>query len=567
MSRFRQRISSIFLVQPSGSVAEFDWPAQSPGYQTALLRHAGYGMDSYGGSGRDGASGRQVVFFQDDFTNGSAVQAAYPGGYMRIYHGNAEGLQYLRTTGGITGPCAMIPIGSGYVNKRDDWRPQSYFDYYGQFAPGDGVIWRETQPSTVIDFAPTNASHQRFWHMDIRAGDTTGGIASGARDAAATGGSSPSGAGGGGQVVWINCLFSWSLDEIVDGYYALGNGLLTFTYCVFAEPLHKSIHDDTGTPDDGIGVDSHGYGPIMGEGYRWDKICFSRNLFAHSYTRNPEVAATKLAGANNLIYNAADTSGSDGFGLILTVDYDASSPTATAMLTNWTDNLYLSGPDSTATLNPVYHPAGTAQPAGSQGYLAGNVASGYTFAAQSDLVTGSPPASWLQGSLLTTSWPAGWGTAREGTYRITTSASPNGATPTEILNFATVLCASVGPRPSISSTKSRARTVAGHVLARLSGSGDQGATVNSVAGTSDPSGWPNVALRFSPNAGDWPSLSSLTIDPFSPGSYWHAAMPLNGTEPDDRVLTTGTFSNGLSKAGYTAIEAWAIEQHYYVGGQ
>jgi len=33
------------------------------------------------------------------------------------------------------------------------------------------------------------------------------------------------------------------------------------------------------------------------------------------------------------------------------------------------------------------------------------------------------------------------------------------------------------------------------------------------------------------------------------------------------VLTSGTFDNGLSKVGLTAIEAWALTERYRRGGQ
>lgn len=569
MGRFRPRLLSP-LMYSEVSEATFEWPAQSPGYLPALPRHAGYGMDSYGGSGRDGAEGRVVVFFQDDFTNGSAVDAAY-GGYTRIRHGNAEGCAAYKAANPTT-PVAMIPIGTGYVTKRDDIRFGSYFDYYGQFTPSAGIIWRETAISSIIDFSPSNASHQRFWHMDLRAGDTTGGVPTGDRDTMFAGGSQTDGSGGGQQILHINHFIGWSVDENIGAYNALGGasgaGLMTFLYCVIAEPLHKSIHDDTGTPDDGVGVDSHGYNAVFGQGYRWGKLCMQRCIMAHSALRNPEVAALNFAGTNNLLYNLADTSGNDGVGLILTVDYDAASPTSTGMLCNWTDNMYVKGPDSTSTLVPVSFPSGVeALPSGSQGYLAGNVVVGFTFTSQADLMVGSPPSGWQQGSLLTASWPAGWGSAREGTYRITTSSSPNGATLTEQIAFATLMRDSCGPSPGSRRGCDRAGVIGQQIVARLTGSGDQGAAVNSVGGSSSQAGWPNVSLRFAPNAGDWPTISSTTIDPFNPGSEWHAAMPLNGLAPDDRVLTSGSFSNGQSKIGYTALEAWAIEQHYYRGGK
>ncbi len=528
------------------------WPTQAAGYVSAIPGLTGFGMDSFGGSGRDGAPGRVTVFFLNDLST-ATVNDAVPG-YTRIRQGTVKGFA------AVPSPKVLIPTVSGYVNERADWRPGSYCDVYGQFAPGDGLVFRQTIGSAPISYGatPQTATHQRWWHLDFRVGDDAAGIAPALRDGAYAGSAATDGSGGSGQNVYLNCAFLWSLDELVDAYYGLD--LTTFAYCVFAEPLHKSIHDDGG-------IDSHGYGPILGPGYRWDRLCFQRNLFAHAAARQPYVAALRLAIANNLVYNPADTSGNEASVLQLVVDYDAPAPTTTAMLTNWVANLVVRGPDGNPNgIRVVAMDAANPHPAGSMGHLFGNAVDGWSFSTQDALRTGGFPAGWSQPSLLQAAWPAGWGASREGVAALGASNAPDGLTATEKRAFAQRIHQSVGPRPGRAHPANRATAIAAHALARLSGSGDPGQTVNSVDGAADPSGWPDTSRRFAPNAGGWPAIATVTENPFNPSS-WHAPLPLNGNAPDDRVLTSGTFANGLSKAGLTAIEAWALTERYRIGGQ
>jgi hypothetical protein len=69
-----------------------------------------------------------------------------------------------------------------------------------------------------------------------------------------------------------------------------------------------------------------------------------------------------------------------------------------------------------------------------------------------------------------------------------------------------------------------------------------------------------------PNAGGWPSIDTVVVNPFDPGPHWQTPIP-SVAEGRDTKHTSGTFANGESRAGYTLLEAWAIERHWAVGGQ
>lgn len=528
------------------------FPLQQVGYVSMLPGSSGYGYDNVGGSGRDGATGRVTVFLIDDFTGGT-VSASVPG-YTRILHGNINGCA------AATSPKVCIPIEEGIINLGTDVRLGSHVDYYGQFAPGAGVIWRHTIPSVVVSFCSSVATHQRYWHGDFRVGDDAPGIASGNRDSAYLAGCSDSGSPAVSQIAWINNLFAWSVDENGDGYYC--GDLLAFHGNIFAEALDKSIHDDTGTPDDGVGVDQHNYGPILGQGYRCDRVAMQRNVFAHMLARQPAIAAIRFAYANNIVYNTGDTDFNLGAAVQLSTDYDAASEYASAMYTNVVRNLIVQGPSSYSSITAVEMSSSDSHPSGSQGYIGGNAVRGFTFASQDALKTGTFPGSWSQGSVVTAGWPGGWESDLSGILSVGTGTNPNDYSDADMLDFATAVCSQAGPRPDVTDSSNRARTICGHVLNRLDGAGDEGNTVNSVSGSSNDSGWPNISLRFAPNVGGYPTPGSASVDVFTGSGIAAGAMPLNGTAPDDRVLASGTFCNGVTKIGVTAIEAWAVDQHY-----
>ena len=538
-----------------------DWPVQTAGYVSSIPGLTGYGADSYGGSGRDGPDGRVTVFFLNDYTTGAAVNNAVSG-YTRFREGNAAGYAL------VSEPKILVPTKAGTMQLTDDWRVGSYSDIYGQFAPGNGLLLRGTQPQVVESF-PSGpvSSHQRWWHVDVRIGDDASGIDASQRDSMRVGGIDATGTTTPTYLQFYNCFFGWSIDEVVDGYS--GPDGIMFAYCVFAEALDKSLNNK-GT------IVQHNYGPLIGGGYRAYRACFQRNLFAHLGGRQPMIGALLFAYANNIIYNPGNTTFDIAQGVRIVNDYDAGdiggTPNTAAMYSNIVGNAFIRGPQSYSSFqaiccDPTGSESTTRPPVGSQGWITNNAVYGWTYTDQLSLKSGTFPSGWDASSLLTSAWPSGWGTSLEGIKSIGAGPDPNDYTTAEILTFASLMAESVGPRPGSRSSADRAGVIANHVLARLLGTGDEGQCVNSVSGTEDPSGWPNILLRFSPNAGGYPTMGSATIDPFNPDSTWHAAVPLNGLAPDDRVLSSGTFSNGLSKVGYTALEAWAIEQHYYVGGK
>ncbi len=104
----------------------------------------------------------------------------------------------------------------------------------GQAAPGPVAL--EGAPLAV------GASNVLVQHLRLRPGD--GWSPSSAdnhtfnRDAAAI-------SDGMTNVVFDHCTFAWSLDEMVEGYYAYDN--ITFNRCIFAEPLYIATHLDEGT--------------------------------------------------------------------------------------------------------------------------------------------------------------------------------------------------------------------------------------------------------------------------------------------------------------------------------
>lgn len=546
-----------FSTSGGGGGFTSDFPLQSVGYVSMVPGSSGFGYENYGGSGRDGATGRVTVVLINDFTAGTACDAVP--GYTRIYEGN---IQCCVST---AGPKACIPVAEGVIDLDSDVRLGSYVDYYGQFAPGIGVVWRNTYPSASISFCSSVATNQRIWHADLRVGDDAPGIPTPERDSASVGGCSDAGSPALSLIAYINGFIGWSVDELFDGYYCGDN--LAFHANVIAEPLGKSIHDDQGTVDDGTGVEAHPYGPVLGPGYRCDRVSFQRNVFAHMQSRQPFISALRFAYANNIVYNPGDTDGNDADGLRLSNDYDAATPNTSAMNANIVRNLFIAGPDSTSTFRAItVDPNGTDPttrlPAGSQGYIAGNAARGWTFANQLALKTGTFPSGFDAGAVISAATPAGWGADLSGLLAVGSTSDPNDPSDAEMTTFVTAICAHAGPRPSVTGASNRARTVCGHVLARLAGSGDEGQAANSVSGVSSPAGWPNIALRFSPNVGGYPSAGSSTVDVFDgTGTCTGVPMPLNGTAPDDRILATGTFSNGFSKAGYGTLEAWAFDEH------
>lgn len=511
------------LFRRSGSAqlpVALTWPSQTVGYQPTLPNHGAYGMDANGGGLPS------TVIFVTSLANTNSGAAA-PSLGSNVYEGTWE--YAWKFNNSTTRHKIIVPLVSGWINfgrSINSTAGIGNMSYWGQAAPGPGLYIRNSA------LRLNGGSDMRVWHLPVYMGDEAGGLGADARDCIQVGSSglTPS------QIVLINCECNWGIDELMEAYYPVD--LLTMVYCSFAEPLH--VPPDFLHSGDPPGTD-HGFGPIIGGGGFVDRVCAYRNLWAHSTDRAPLTAANRYAHANNLHYNHGRPGGGKGEGVNI---LDNGSHNPTAMYSNVVRNLFVRGPENNASLCAA-RTNGTL-PTDSHGHSEGNVQHGWTAPANQDAFFTTAGGGYLQGSL-TTAWPSGWGSSYEGTLAI--ASNPLSPTTAEKLAFADLVLDSVGAKPSERAGYGRIGAYRTQIENAISGVGQSFQFVNSVS-----------------EAGGWFTLPEETIsDVTSPGADWHEPIPL-GSDRDD-VLLSGTFSNGASKVGYTKLEAWGIEQHYYVGGQ
>jgi hypothetical protein len=104
----------------------------------------------------------------------------------------------------------------------------------GQTAPSPGIAIH----GAGLNITESNVLIQ---HLRIRPGDAWSAVSTTNRDCIAF--SNPNTVIS--NAVFDHCTFSWSLDEMASTWYSWDN--VTFNKCIFAEPLHVSIHLDEGT--------------------------------------------------------------------------------------------------------------------------------------------------------------------------------------------------------------------------------------------------------------------------------------------------------------------------------
>lgn len=512
------------------------WPGHNPAFVSSLPRHGGYGLDSYGGSGRHllGSPVTKVIVDTPGSANSGSARpelganvfsgtAAYACRHQGVAVGNNRSAkQIIWAMSGEVRLNASLPLRQGTPGPE-----LSNIDFWGQFAPPPGFYFRNTKPFW------NGSSHCRLWHMRSMMGDDTGGLGVENRDCFGSGatGIVPT------HVLMINCEHSNGVDELTD--YINPHDTCSFIYNAWLNPLHAPpnyphVGDPPGT-DHGFGIEVGG----APDAPQPDGLAFFRNMFGNITGRQVATTARRVVYANNLVYNPGRLGGGAGEGLIFWRQF-----TTDPIVANVLSNMFIRGPDNNSSLVAVSAQSGI--PAGSGCYFRGNVQHGWSAASQAAFCT-SAPAGFVSSQLENIAMPSSWG-GLAGVLDI--AEDPLNATIAEKLAYVELIGSAVGAQPAYRTlTMGRVEKVLNQIRARLAG----GSLISHFANTVlEDGGWPS---SFTP---------TIVVDPRDPGPYWCRPMP---TGPDvDTPLGAGFFENGLSAVGYTPMEVWALDQHLYVGG-
>lgn len=515
-------------VNGSSPPVGLQWPSMSPSYAlgpTCLPGHAFFGADSRGGSGRHHALGTSVFLVEPGSGN---TGAQISGHGTNVYRGTMDWC-WRHAAPNTAGCKALAPIFSGYVqinNDSNSVQGGNFGSYWGQFAPSPGLVLRATS------LRLNGGSDWQIWHLKSYQGDDGpfSNYPVGIRDCFNIGNSNITNAV---RIAVIHCEFGFSLDELLDAQYPADG--LAFIYCAFVDPLHApSLLPH---PEDPVGTD-HGFGVLIGgTSTQPNKVVMMRNLFANITGRAPLTSARALAHVNNFHYNAGRPAGGAGNSI------HWHSTNSLPMEANILGNVFMRGPNNNASL--VAAACQVTIQAGSGAFLSKNVQHGWTAPANQNAFMTSAPGGFVQSSLRSNALPSFWGDAAL-TGVLDLAANPLAPTTAELTAFINLLDDSVGAQPAYRALDiGRVSNALAQIRARLAG----GSTTN----------------QFINNVPAWWTVPQVTINPLSPGVHWWAPLPTGADR--DIVLTSGSLLNGMSAVGYTRLEAWALNQHYYVGGR
>jgi len=522
-----------FLGSHSKAFAQttLNWPVHSPPYVSIAPGVGGYGLNTTAGSGRHQTTPNPSIFFVNSLSNansGAAAPAAYgPNTYFgtleyAIRHAASPKKIYICVSGyAIEG--RGLPIQTGTPPR------PGYVSILGQFAPSPGLFIRGTRLDTN-GASDVHVSHIRLYMGDdpLPGGYTVGGV-----DAADNRDCLSSGYAGGitSNLVFENCEFAFGIDELVDLWRT--HATTSFFQCAFVDPLHRS---DIPHTDDPPGTD-HGFGPIIGGGsdQQSDTITIFRCLFAHMTSRTPLSSCQRSTMANNVFYNV----GNDSIRL-----RKGTSASPQPIYLNSLYNLFVRGPNSNSGLLAIR--ADTDLLAASRAYVAGNAAmGGWSAGSQSAFVNGGPP-DYISESLLTNAIPSSWGGGLSGV--LPWFANPTSPTTTEADAIIDLLTRTVGAQPGLANRKGRVPVVLQQLHDRIHGGSTSSQYIDRVA-----------------DLGGWEALGTpVVVDPLSPGTHWHAPFPTGSNR--NTPYTSGTFSDGKSRVGYTPLDEFDYEQKLYVMG-
>jgi hypothetical protein len=435
----------------------------------------------------------------------------------------------------------IIPLVSGYTFLgRGLLTPiRENFDYIGHAAPGAGLFVQTCTPCV-------RASNSRVWHMpswvgDLPSVDGPDKYKADQRDALQCSTSDEDT----NRIAFINCEARFAMDESVQCWYD-SKGISWIRGAIF-DPLH--CPPDFVIDDDhhGEGID-HGYGQIISG--RADYSLAMQSLYAHTTDRNPLVSAPNHAHINNLHYNHGRMPPGTGAGVKIDDNGEYNETAGLTMQFNMAGCISVRGPDQGDRIVFVEVQDVTE---GSSAHMANNSVYGWPAQSPEDFVkfngSNTNYADYMKPTLRPGAWPLGLGFSDyDGTVK--PCADPMHPTVQEGLAFAQLIRTTVGCMPARRYLYTGGvNKVMDQIDAAIRGVPFNGSQyVNTVD-----------------EAGGWPDVPTGSIDPLNPTSDYHAPLPVDASR--DEYLTSGTFSDGSSKVGYTRLRAWCIEQYFYVMGR
>ncbi|RYY99299.1 MAG: T9SS type A sorting domain-containing protein [Chitinophagaceae bacterium] len=201
---------------------------------------------------------------------------------------NPGSLRYALQVSAATAPYRTIVFRvGGTIHLNSGLTIRANTTIAGQTAPGGGICIAD-QPVTI------GGNNIILRHLRFRLGDKNQAAVNGSDDALGTNGN------GYKNLLIDHCSVSWSNDEALSVY---SGDSTTIQWNIISEPLNMSYHNE------GSGVESHGYGGIMGG----RKVSIHHNIFAHAYSRTPRfdgvrnlsntVGNENVDFVNNVLYN------------------------------------------------------------------------------------------------------------------------------------------------------------------------------------------------------------------------------------------------------------------------
>lgn len=476
----------------AGSALQWDVLATS--YLPIIPGLAGHGMNTVGGSGRHLTTPATTLCVVDTLSNDRTI-GTLTQSFPRVYHCSLPFA--LR----MNAPREIAFKVSGVIDlQRTEGAPYPFMTLAGQTGPSPGVFIKN---GSIYAYG----GDQVFWHMANYNGDEASGQASDARRNLSMG------AVGTSNYVAAWCSGFWSSDQAFD--CSVGGTNFTIIHCFLAEGLCDSIHPKG----------QHAYGMLIEAGVT--NVTIARNIFAHFIERIPLSRAANCFIGNNLVYNSKgqninmpnlSPTGKGGYGT------NPQNYQGVVSNTNFESNLLIKGPNFSSQYGGTKQLFFQGQTStfsfipGSKIYLASNHAIDFgTVTTQNDLWSsgGTLPANLISGSRLSSAFPEGL-----------TLLDPASA------GFGQLMTETCGARPG-DRAAGRDATVAGHIIAKLTGIGSLGSGINT------PPGGPITA-------------ANNTRDIFSSAAMGGDPCP-NGPDRDT-----------VQPSGYTKYEEWRNRMHLAV---